>query len=77
MDAEIIPETVVLLIPLSAVVGFFIVRFQRIRAEAAGRLSSDDKGIGELRDAVLRLESRVGNLERAVTTAETERKYAL
>jgi hypothetical protein len=31
----------------------------------------------ELRDAVLRLEQRVANLERAVMTAEEHRKYAL
>ncbi len=63
------------LIPLAAIIGSFIVKSQRIRANA--RSVEDEKLMGEMRDSVRRLESRVANLERAVMTAETERKYAL
>nr|QOL00391.1 hypothetical protein [uncultured organism] len=71
------PATIWVLIPLAAIIGSMMVKSQRIRAEAALRGVGDDKIAQELRDAILRLETRVANLERAVTTAETERKYAL
>ena len=54
------------------------VHYERASNKCRGRRSHvDDKLVGELRDSIRRLEDRVSNLERAVTTAETERKYAL
>ena len=41
------------------------------------RRVAEGKADGELAESVRRLEQRVANLERAVTTAETERKYSL
>jgi hypothetical protein len=69
------PETIWVLIPLAAIIGGFITKSQRIRATA--RTARDDQILEEIRQAVIRLESRVSNLERAVMTAETERKFAL
>ncbi len=54
-----------------------ILKSQRIRAEMTARGAGDDRVAQELRQSIQRLEARVANLERAVTTAETERKYAL
>ncbi len=71
------PATIWVLIPLAAIIGAFVTKSQRIKAEAAARGVGDDRVAQELRDAIRRLEARVANLERAVTTAETERKYAL
>jgi hypothetical protein len=71
------PATVWVLIPLAAIIGGFIVKSQRIKAEIMRQRVGDDQVILELRDAIQRLETRVANLERAVMTAETERKYAL
>jgi hypothetical protein len=71
------PETVWVLIPLAAIIGGFLVKSQRIRAEMAMRSRGDDALADELREAIRRLDARVANLERAVTTAETDRRYAL
>jgi hypothetical protein len=68
--------TIWILIPLAAIIGSFITKWYQLYVEA-GRSHVDDKLVGELRDSIRRLEDRVSNLERAVTTAETERKYAL
>jgi hypothetical protein len=68
--------TIWILIPLAAIIGSFITKWLRLNVEAR-RSHVDDKLVGELRDSIRRLEDRVSNLERAVTTAETERKYAL
>jgi hypothetical protein len=71
------PATIWVLIPLAAIVGSFIVKSQRLRVEMARTHAADGQVAQELRDLIHRLEMRVANLERAVTTAETERKYAL
>jgi hypothetical protein len=71
------PATIWVLIPLAVIICGFIVKWHRTNAEIDMRRSGDDKIAQELRDAILRLEARVVNLERAVMTAETERKYAL
>lgn len=71
------PATVWILIPLVAIIGGFITKWLKINTEAARGLAGDEKLYGELAEAVRRLEGRVSNLERAVTTAETERKFAL
>lgn len=71
------PGTLGLLIPLVALIGYFITKWMRINAENDRRMNGDAKIYSELADAVRRLEDRVANLERAVTTAETERKFAL
>jgi hypothetical protein len=44
---------------------------------SATRSADDEKLFTEMRDSIRRLEDRVSNLERAVTTAETQRKFAL
>lgn len=70
------PATIWVLIPLVAIIGSFITKWVRINAESGTRLR-DQNASAELAEAVRRLEQRVSNLERAVTTAESERKYAL
>ena len=69
--------TIWVLIPLVAIIGGFITKWHRTNAEIDMARAGDGKVMEELRDAVHRLEGRVSNLERAVTTADTERKYAL
>ena len=66
-----------ILIPLAAIIGGFITRWQRnaIRMETAR--GGNAEAMQEMRDIVQRLEQRVANLERAVMTAEEQRKYAL
>jgi hypothetical protein len=62
-------------IPLVAIIGGFITKWHRTNVEydmmrmGAGQIDN------ELRETIRRLEARVANLERAVTTAEEERKY--
>ena len=65
------------LIPLVAIICGFITRWQRnvIRLEMAR--GGNAEAFQELRDIVQRLDQRVSNLERAVMTAEEQRKYAL
>jgi hypothetical protein len=64
-------------IPLAAIFGSFATKWHRTDVEFRLRRNSDDKVMQDLRDSVHRLEARVTNLERAVTTAEADRKYAL
>jgi hypothetical protein len=71
------PETVWVLVPLVFIVCRFVIRWQRTNAEIDIARAGNGAVIQEIRDAILRLESRVSNLERAAVTAETERKYAL
>jgi hypothetical protein len=68
--------TIWVLIPLVAIICGFISKWQRTNAQIELARAGDGKAMAELRDAVLRLESRVANLERAVTTADVDRKYA-
>ena len=68
--------TIWVLIPLAVIICSFITKWHRTNAQIDIARAGDGKAMEELRDAVLRLESRVTNLERAVTTAETDRKYA-
>lgn len=70
-------EMVWVVIPLVAIIGGYITKWHRTNAEIDIARAGNGKAMEELRDAVLRLESRVANLERAVTTAETDRKFAL
>jgi ubiquinone biosynthesis protein UbiJ len=65
------------LIPLAAIVGGFITRWQRNAVQLELARGGNVQAIQELRDAVQRLDQRVSNLERAVMTAEEHRKYAL
>ena len=69
-------EMVWVVIPLVAIVGSYLTKWHRTNAERDIARAGNGKAMEELRDAVLRLESRVTNLERAVTTAETDRKDA-
>lgn len=71
------PETVWVLIPLVAIICGFLTRWHRTNLESDRARVGNGEVIQEIRDAILRLESRVSNLERAAVTAETERKYAL
>lgn len=65
------------LIPLAAIIGAAITRWQRNAVQLEIARGGNAEATQELRDAVLRLEQRVANLERAVMTAEEQRKYAL
>jgi hypothetical protein len=71
------PETVWVLIPLVAIICGFLTRWHRTNVESDRARAGNGEVIQEIRDAILRLESRVSNLKRAAVTAETERKYAL
>ena len=68
---------VVWLVPLVAIVGGFITKWHNTNAKVALATAGSADSMQELRDVVLRLEQRVTNLERAVMTAEENRKYAL
>jgi len=69
--------TIWVLIPLVAIVGGFITKWMRINAENDLRMKAVQSADAELVEAVRKLEQRVANLERAATTTETERKFAL
>jgi hypothetical protein len=71
------PDIIWILIPLVAIIGGFITKWQRVNAEIEMRRGGNNAVADELREAIRRLDTRVANLERAVTTSETERKYAL
>ena len=70
-------EMVWVVIPLVAIIGSYITKWHRTNAEVDLARAGNTEVMQELRDAVHRLESRVGNLERALMTAEENRKYAL
>jgi hypothetical protein len=70
-------EVVWVVIPLVAIIGAFITKWHNTNAKLELARAGDTEAMRELRDIVLRLESRVSNLERAVMTAEENRKYAL
>jgi hypothetical protein len=65
------------LIPLAAIIGGFINRWQRNAVQLELARGGNVQAIQDLRDVVQRLDRRVENLERAVMTAEENRKYAL
>jgi hypothetical protein len=71
------PGTVWILVPLVAIIGSYLTRWHKTNAQIDLARAGNGEVIQEIRDAILRLESRVANLERAAVTAETERKYAL
>jgi hypothetical protein len=68
---------IVWMIPLVAIIGGFITKWHNTNAKIEMARAGSADAMQELRDAVLRLEQRVANLERAVMTAEENRKYAL
>jgi hypothetical protein len=70
-------EMVWVVIPLVAIIGAFITKWHNTNARVELARAGNTEAMQELRDAVQRLENRVSNLERAVMTAETDRKYAL
>jgi hypothetical protein len=63
-------------IPLVAIIGGFITKWHRTNVEHDMMRMGSNQANDELRETVRRLEARVANLERAVTTAEENRKYA-
>ena len=65
------------LIPLAAIIGGFITRWQRNAVQLELARGGNVQAMQELCDAVQRLDQRVSNLERAVMTAEEHKKYAL
>jgi hypothetical protein len=69
-------EAAWVLIPLVAIIGAFITRWQRNAIQLELARGGNVQAIQELHEAVQRLEQRVSNLERAVMTAEEYRKYA-
>lgn len=71
------PQTVLVLIPLLAIAGWFFTKWHNTNVQFEMARTGKIEVMEELRDAVLRLEQRVENLERAAVTAETERRYAL
>ena len=70
-------EVVWVVIPLAWILSRFIIKWQRNAVEMELVRGGNAQAMQEMRDAVLRLEQRVSNLERAVMTAEEHRKYAL
>jgi hypothetical protein len=70
-------EFIWVVIPLTAILGAFITKWHNTNAKIEMSRGIDSGLAQELRDSIQRLESRVGNLERAVMTAEENRKYAL
>ena len=70
-------DVVWVVIPLVWIVTRFITRWQRNAVDLELARGGNAQAMQEMRDAVLRLEQRVSNLERAVMTAEEHRKYAL
>jgi 3,4-dihydroxy-2-butanone 4-phosphate synthase len=70
-------EVVWVVIPLAAIIGGIFNRWHKTNATVALAQAGNTEAMQELRAIVLRLEQRVTNLERAVMTAEENRKYAL
>jgi len=71
------PDVVWALIPLVAIIGGFITRWQRVASQVDLARANGTEAMQDIRDSLQRLETRVSNLERAVTTAEAERRFAL
>ncbi len=71
------PATIWIWIPVIALLGAFITKWHNTNAKIEMSKGVDADLAQELRDAIQRLENRVGNLERALMTAEENRKYAL
>jgi hypothetical protein len=71
------PATIWIWVPVIALLGAFITKWHNTNAKIAMQNGVDAELAKELRDSIQRLEHRVGNLERALMTAEENRKYAL
>jgi hypothetical protein len=70
-------EVVWVVIPLAWILTRFVTKWQRNAVDLELARGGNVQAMQEMRDAVLRLEQRVSNLEKAVMTAEEHRKYAL
>jgi hypothetical protein len=70
-------EMVWVVIPLVAIIGAFITKWQKNNVQLELARGGNTQAMQEMRDAMLRMEQRISNLERAVMTAEEQRKYAL
>ena len=71
------PATIWVWIPLVALIGAFITKWHNTNAKIEMSKGIDTDLAQELRDSIQRLENRVANLERALMTAEENRKFAL
>jgi hypothetical protein len=71
------PATIWVLIPLVAIIGAFVTKWHNTNAKIDMAKGVDADLAQELRDSIHRLEQRVANLERAVMTAEENRRFAL
>jgi hypothetical protein len=69
------PESLWILIPLVAIVGGFVTQWHNANIKADVARAGSAEAMQDVLDAIRRLEQRVGNLERAAMTVETERKY--
>jgi hypothetical protein len=70
-------EVVWVVIPLVAIIGAFITKWHNTNARVDLARAGNTEAMQEMLDAMHRMEQRVSNLERAVMTAEEQRKYAL
>jgi hypothetical protein len=71
------PATIWIWIPVIAIIGVFITKWHNTNAKIEMSRRVDADLAKDLRDSIDRLEQRVANLERALMTAEENRKYAL
>lgn len=70
-------EFVWVVIPLVAIIGAFITKWQKNNIQMELARGGSAEAMKEVLDAMQRMEQRVSNLERAVMSAEEQRKYAL
>ncbi|HTJ63992.1 MAG TPA: hypothetical protein VL899_09285 [Alphaproteobacteria bacterium] len=71
------PATIWVWIPVIAILGAFITKWHNTNAKIEMSKSVAADLAKDLRESIDRLEQRVCNLERALMTAEENRKYAL
>lgn len=70
-------DVVWVVIPLTAIVGSFIIKWQKNNVQMELARGGNAEAMRQMLDAMQRMEQRVSNLERAVMSAEEQRKYAL
>jgi len=70
-------DVVWVVIPLAWIVSRFINKWQRNTVDLELARGGNTEAMQQMLDAMQRMEQRVSNLERAVMSAEEQRKYAL